>query len=140
MGKMKSYFKILIIILLFLNGTICQAQVSDTLAYVKSFEANKANYIGQPFSKLLNDMTQLQPKSIWSDINRINTYNSMFKFNDMEDSFDVGTVNMIIFWHMPIPVSETEYYEKKNDFYFTTDERSFYGNKIVKDIYVYTTK
>lgn len=94
---MKSYFKIPTIILLFLSGIICQAQVSDTLAYIKSFEANKANYIGQPFSKLLNNMTQLQPKSIWSDINRINTYNSMFKFNNMEDSFDVGTVNMIFF-------------------------------------------
>ncbi|WP_139421007.1 hypothetical protein [Chryseobacterium mulctrae] len=85
-------------------------------------------------------MTQLQPKSIWSDETLIKTYNSMFKFNNMEDSFDVGTVNMVIFWQTPIPATETEYYENKNHFYFTNDERNFYGNKIVKDIYVYTTK
>ncbi len=117
-----------------------KGQVSDTLVYVKSFETNKAEYINQPLSKLLNNMTQLQPKSIWSDETLIKTYNSMFKFNNMEDSFDVGTVNMVIFWQTPIPATETEYYENKNHFYFTNDERNFYGNKIVKDIYVYTTK
>jgi len=132
--------KILIFSFLLFTCIFYRAQVPDTLAYAKQFEANKINYIGHPFSKLLNDMTQLQPKSIWSDTNEINTHRSGLVFNNMEDSFDIGTVHMFIFWQAPIPVTETEYYEKKNDFYFTNDERNFYGSKIVKDIYVRVTK
>ena len=37
----------------------------DTLNYLKQFETNKANYINQPFSVLLNNMTQIQPKTAW---------------------------------------------------------------------------
>ncbi|MCW3160359.1 hypothetical protein [Chryseobacterium oryctis] len=40
--------------------------IKDTLNYVKQFEINKINYIGQPFSKLLNEMTQIQPKTAWA--------------------------------------------------------------------------
>ncbi len=38
----------------------------DTLNYLKQFEANKAQYINQPFSYLLSQMTQIQPKSHWA--------------------------------------------------------------------------
>lgn len=132
---MKIFFKITSIFIL-LAFCKTNAQVSDTLAYVKSFEANKTNYIGQPLSKLLNDMTQLQPKSIWTT----NTYYSGLNFCEMENSTDMGTVNMIIFWQIPIPVEDSEYYDKKNHFYFTNDERNFYGSKIIKDIFVRVTQ
>ncbi|QQQ28356.1 hypothetical protein [Chryseobacterium indoltheticum] len=39
----------------------------DTMNYLKQFEANKVNYIGQPFSKLLTDMTQIQLKTRLAD-------------------------------------------------------------------------
>ncbi len=35
--------------------TNISAQI-DTLNYLKQFEANKVNYIGKPFSVLLNDI------------------------------------------------------------------------------------
>ena len=136
---MKTDIKLYLILTLLLVGNI-KGQVSDTLAYIKSFEFNKNEYKGHPFSKLLNEMSQLQPSSIWSDETLINTYRSTLVFCKMDDVPSIGMVNMVIFWQSPIPYSDVEYYEQKNHFYFTTDERNFYGNKIVKDIYVYTTK
>ncbi len=38
----------------------------DTLGYLKTFEANKAEYIGKNFSYLLSKMKKLQPQTIWS--------------------------------------------------------------------------
>ena len=112
------------------------SQTTDTLTYVKSFETNKIQYIGHPLTKLLNDMIQLQPKSVWST----SIYYSHFNFCKVDNSTDIGTVNMVIYWQLPIPESESEYYSNKNQFYFTNDEKNFYGSKTVKDIYVYTTK
>ncbi len=135
---MKTIIKILIIkiliILTIFPFSKTNAQVADTLAYVKTFEANKANYIGQPFSKLLNDMSQLQPKHLF-------TYyqDSSLMFCKEDDLFTAGTVNMVIFWQIPIPSTDSEYYENKNNFLFTNDERNYYNNKIVKNIYVYVT-
>lgn len=125
---MKNFIKVLSIFTLF-AFSIIDAQVTDTLAYAKSFETNKANYIGQPFSKLLNDMTLTQPKSIWSF-----GYYSSLNFCNMDNSTDIGTVNLVIYWQTVIPWSEIEYYENKNHFYFTNDEGIFYGSKIVKNI------
>ncbi|WP_294269865.1 hypothetical protein [uncultured Chryseobacterium sp.] len=56
-----------IITLFILTVGICKINAQlDTLNYLKQFELNKANYIGQPFSKLLNEMTQIQPKTAWA--------------------------------------------------------------------------
>jgi len=129
--------KILILILLLSFSTI-YAQL-DTLNYLKQFEANKANYTGQPLSKLLNDMTQIQPKTAWSASmgrKKIISADTRFKFAEKELSFR-HTVTLLIEWQDPIPRDQTKYYEQKNGFYFTNEERSFYGNKIVKDILVY---
>jgi len=90
--------KFLILIFLTFTCTLYKSQVTDTLSYAKSFEINKANYIGQPFSKLLNDITQLQPKSMWSY-----GYDSELKFYNMDNSTDIGTVNLVIYWQIPIP-------------------------------------
>lgn len=54
-----KYLKL--IIFLFSLQTI-NAQVADTLSYVKQFEINKTNYIGKPFSVLLNDRNLIIPE------------------------------------------------------------------------------
>jgi hypothetical protein len=129
-----KFFTILTLIL----ATKCLAQL-DTLNYLKQFEANKANYIGQPFSKLLNDMTQIQPKTVWPAPNFKNknyNYETSFNFCDVEFSF-YNAINLRIEWQTPISRSNSKYYEDLNQFYFTNDEKSFYGSKIVKDIKVY---
>lgn len=138
MKNMKKIIKTLF--LLIISTMLYKAQVTDTLSYIKLFEINKINYQGQPLSKLMNDMTQLQPKLIWSGPGSNNTYRSTFNFCEIDDVPYSGMVNMVIFWQTPIPYPNVEYYEKKNYFHFTNDERNFYGNKIVKNIYVYTTK
>jgi len=128
-----------IIALSFLLGySIVYAQL-DTLNYLKQFEANKANFIGQPFNKLLNDMTQIQPKTAWAIANgnkKIETASTMFNFCEKKYSFH-NAVTLLIIWQNVIPRDETSYHEQKNHFYFTNDEKNFYGNKIVKDIMVF---
>ena len=110
----------------------------DTLNYLKQFEAHKANYIGQPFSVLLNNMTLMQPKTVWpkSPHNKNIRTGSMFIFNHKELSYHNAIV-LYIEWETPLPSSETKALSTANQFYFTNDEKSFYGNKIIKDIRVY---
>ncbi|MFC7349007.1 hypothetical protein ACFQO9_20020, partial [Chryseobacterium zhengzhouense] len=93
----------------------------DTLQYLKTnFEIQKSEYIGKPFSYLLNKMTQLQPKTNWSNQGKDlgKTYSTNFKFCDMDYSFS-NAVTLSIEWQEIIPTSLIKYYEKKNGFYFT---------------------
>ena|SRR6218665_2065142 len=125
-----------------LTGTACirkRTEKMDTLNYLKQFETNKANYIGQPFSKLLNDMTQIQPKTIWATSNFKNknqVISSMMNFCNKEYSF-YNVITLLVEWQTPILKNEIKYYEQLNHFYFTNDEKNFYGSKIIKDIKVY---
>ena len=122
----------------FLFSIESKAQL-DTLNYLKQFEANKANYIGQPFSKLLNDMTQIQPKTVWSlpVKNKISMVrNTRFKFCEMDYSFH-NTIILSIQWQTDIPITQTDALGLQNQYYFTNDEKVFYGSRIIKDIKVY---
>lgn len=132
---MKILHKIIITVL-FIFTVKMSAQL-DTLNYLKQFEANKINYINQPFSKLLNAMTQIQPETSWTTVSyKGKKYYTLFNFCEMDESF-YNAVTLTIEWQDPIPVSDTDYYENKNGFYFTNEERNFYGSKIVKNIRVY---
>lgn len=133
---MKILIKITLIIILSI-GIKINAQI-DTLQYLKTnFEIQKSEYIGKNFSYLLNKMTQIQPKTLWSTVSyKGNMFASRFKFCEMDDSF-YNAVTFYIEWQEPIPISQVRYYEKKNGFYFTNEERNFYGDKIIKDIAVF---
>ena len=61
--------KKLITILFFAIMAKSAAAQIDTLAYLKTFEQQKAQYIGQPFSVLLTAMGQIQPKTVWGGRN-----------------------------------------------------------------------
>lgn len=130
--------KIIIVFILLFGSILINAQL-DTLNYLKQFEANKVNYINKPFSALLNDMTMIQPKTVWAfSMGRVKiiSADARFNFSNIEQSFH-NSITLLIKWQEPIPRSETQYYEQKNHFYFTNDERTFYGSKVVKDIIVY---
>ena len=121
------------------NAQRINGQKLDTLNYLKQFETNKVNYIGQPFSKLLNDITQIQPKTVWPSPNfKAKDYNfeTDFNFCNKEFSFH-NAITLSIVWQTPVLRSYTKYYQLLNHSYFTNDERNFYGNKIIKDIKVY---
>ncbi|KFF24320.1 hypothetical protein [Chryseobacterium vrystaatense] len=135
---MKNICKIFSIVLLFLTSTKINAQL-DTLNYLKQFEANKAQYVNKPFSFLLGQMTKIQPKTVWFvpvTSKKNVTKESIFNFCNIDYSFH-NAITLRITWQEEIPRSQTKYYEQKNNFYFTTEERVFYGSKIVKDIMVY---
>ncbi|MFS4472885.1 hypothetical protein [Chryseobacterium sp. T20] len=133
---MKSIFlKGLFVISIFLMHN-CNAQL-DTLNYLKTFEANKANYIGKPLSFLLDNMIQIQPKTIWKvPLHGIRRYvsESVFSYKEKSPFVNENVIFFTIIWKQRIPYSDVEYYEKKNHFLFTVEERSFYGNKVIKDI------
>lgn len=135
---MKNIIKTIVLFLIISFTNKMNAQL-DTLTYVKSFEINKANYIGQPLSVLLNDMTQIQPKTVWSvPITNKKTMvkESLFNFCEKDYSFK-NAITLRITWQNYIPLSQADYYHNLNDFFFTNDERLFYGNKIIADIRVY---
>jgi hypothetical protein len=132
---------ILVILLLFLNGILkAQKTVSDTLAYAKKFETNKEKYIGKPFSLLLKDMTQMQPKKAKSDL-RDNPSNplpsTLFRFSD-KDINSANEVTLVITWKADdTPTTPIEFFEQEHNYRFTVNEKNFFEKKIVKDILVY---
>ncbi|WP_286496563.1 hypothetical protein [Empedobacter falsenii] len=87
---------------------------------------------------LLDDMTEIKPKTVWftpltkKDI--IKT--SQFKFVSKNKSFG-NVVTLLITWKEYIPLKDIEYLFKKNNFYFTEEEKVFYGEKIIQDITVF---
>lgn len=135
------------IITLFLFTTllnVVKAQISDTLQYVKTFEQQKAQYIGQPFSVLLTALGQVQPKSVWEGRNFRNKNQipyCTFHFVVPNDVFKtVGVICMRIDWQTAIPLQNIEYYSNRNHYFFTSEEQQFYGTKLIKDISVYMSK
>ncbi|MDM1319465.1 hypothetical protein [Empedobacter falsenii] len=134
---MKTLFNFFLLITFLLNS-ISYSQQVDTLNYVKQFEINKAKYIDQPFSVLLNDMIEIKPKTVWftplRNKNIIKT--SRFKFVPIDRSFG-NVVTLSITWKEYLRADQVKYLYQKNNFYFTNDEKEFYENKIIENILVY---
>lgn len=138
---MKKRLAIFFVFALLITGKSTLAQF-DTLNYLKNFELQKAQYVHQTFSLLLNEMIQIQPKSVWAGRNirnRHQTLFSTFNFESPNNTFHGGLIKMVIYWETPIPSNELKYLSDRNHFYFTNEEKVFYSNKIVKDIMVYRT-
>ncbi|MEG0983458.1 hypothetical protein [Algoriella sp.] len=121
-----------------INDNVRVEEVLDTLNYLKTFEVNKSKYIGKPFSVLLSDMKKIQPKTVWPLHGRYKTsiVGNRFKFADMDFSFD-NVITLFVDWSESIPIDNFEYYTNRNGFYFTQEERTYLGSKIIKDIMVY---
>lgn len=132
--------------LFFINGlaksqkTSGKKAVTDTLAYAKKFEINKEKYIGKPFSLLLKDMIQIQPKKAKSDF-REDMNNPLpstsFSFSD-KDFNSMNNVMMIIKWKADdSATTPLEFFEQEHNYRFTLNERNFLEKKTVTDITVY---
>ena len=121
-----------------INDNVRVEEVLDTLNYLKTFEVNKSKYIGKPFSVLLSDMKKIQPKTVWQQHGRYKTsiVGNTFNFCEMEYSFD-NVITLSVKWSESIPIENFKYYTNRNGFYFTQEERTYLGSKIVKDIMVY---
>lgn len=136
---MNNILKI-IAVLFFLTFSSKVYSQLDTLNYVKQFEVDKINYVNKPFSYLLAQMTQIQPKSanslmkIWGQNLSTATW---FRFTDVDLQYGRENVTLIVYWKTPISYPEAMILSKQNHFYFTDPERLFYGDKIVADILVF---
>ncbi|MEZ7498446.1 hypothetical protein QO200_06810 [Flavobacterium sp. Arc3] len=137
---MKTSLKIFSALLFFFSVQTKAQTVSDTLQYLKTnFELKKANYIGKPFSRLLTDL-KIQPTQSWHITpfrKKYSVISTDFYFLKKGATYTNRTIVLSIYWQEEIPKSTVEIYENKNGYLFTSDERTFYGNKIVKDIKVY---
>ena len=134
---MKNIFKISLTLVFLVIANQANAQL-DTLQYLKRFELEKEKYINKPFSYLLGQMTEIQPKTAWYILQtnkKSKIRISGFNFCKKEYSFH-NAIHLFITWETEIPRTEIEYYGRKNGFYFTGEEREFYGGKIVKNIEV----
>lgn len=86
---MKNITKSICLISFFLLSSKVIAQL-DTLNYLKQFEVNKAEYINKPFSYLLGQMIQINPKTHWSEPyikNKNLVKKTLFNFCQKEYSF-----------------------------------------------------
>ncbi len=116
------------------------AQTLDTLNYLRTFEQQKAQYIGQPFSVLLNAMNQVQFVSVRGGRNIRNKTQipyCSFYFVNRPNMFTYGAIKFVIEWQTPIPLVNINYYTNRNHYYFTNEEQQFYGSKTIKDIRVF---
>lgn len=127
--------------LLCLSGFLsAQKAITDTLSYAKKFELNKDKYIGKPFSRLLKDMEQMQPKMAKSAFND-NPNNPMsstiFRFSE-KDIAREKEVTLLIKWKADeLPNTPIQFFEEEHNYRFTVSERNFFEKKVVKDIFVY---
>lgn len=137
--------KIILIIVCFIcivsKSTKAQG-VSDTLTYLQSFVANKAYYVGQPFSKLI-DSLQIQikyfhPRSdIVYDISKETSTRFGFFFPQVADDMYLTYPSLEIYWQ-PYLNANSSYilYNNNNGGSWSSGVASFYSTGIIADIKV----
>ncbi|OJU22408.1 MAG: hypothetical protein BGN92_01090 [Sphingobacteriales bacterium 41-5] len=135
-----------IIILAFLfSFATAQAQtqpVTDTLAYLKSIEARKAEFVGQPFSKLLNELkiNIIKFGPIGSNSNDITQEpTTVFRFKRpiaSQDYLDFPSIS--IYWHSYIDIDLSTAIATQTSVYgkWTDSAKLYYQNFIIDDIIV----
>ncbi len=135
---MKKICKITVVLLLFILSIKIHAQQIDTLQYLKeTFEAKKADYIGKPFSCILNKMDKIYPQSVFSMPSVYNitlTEVTKFYFILPKQGLGKNVIYIYIKWETPIPTKDVDNTEKIDKSGFTPEKKVFYGSKIVKDL------
>jgi len=124
----------------FTKNAKAQTGVPDTLAYLQSIVANKANYIRHPFSVLLNDL-QIQVKyfhpiaSIHYDKNKETSTSFAFYFPQTEDDMYLTYPCLNIYWQTPLNASQSfSLYNINDGGGWTPGVANFYANGIIADI------
>jgi len=113
----------------------------DTLAYLKTFKARKAEYIGKPFSVLLADLKI--PIKAFSPIGGIFTDRSkedatafFFKVPTTFDDFSSGKI--VIYWQecFNINISDIIYNKSEEGGIWLPEDMQYYKNVIIGDMWV----
>jgi len=116
---------------------------NDTLTYLQSIVANKANYIGKPFSTLLNNL-QIQIKH-FSPIANISYDKSKetatffsFYFPQSANEIYLTYPCLRISWEPYLNATNSSYlFSKYNGGGWTQEVIDFYKNAIIKDIDIF---
>ena len=128
-------------VLFITKGANAQAGVPDTLAYLNQIKANKAYYIGKPFSVLLDS---LRPSIIffspisWNSAYKDKETSTKFYFIIPEYMEDFGSYNFKIKWATPLnrrisgPIYDSGQYRGQ----WRAEAAQYYGTGIVADIVV----
>ncbi|MFD2575279.1 hypothetical protein ACFSPU_02975 [Haoranjiania flava] len=96
---------IILMVLFITKGINAKTGVPDTLAYLNQIKANKAYYIGKPFSVLLDS---LRPSIIffspisWNSAYKDKETSTKFYFIKPEYMEDFGSYNFEIKWVTPL--------------------------------------
>ncbi len=135
--------KIIIIILvtLFTKNTNAQTGVPDTLAYLQSIAANKAQYIGQPFSVLKNNL-QIQIKyfqpfaAIPYDKDKETSTSFAFYFPNNVDELYLTFPKIEIYWQPYLNIVQSLGIANGNRGIWSAAAEAFYANGIIADIQI----
>ncbi len=138
---MKKILLILAIILANTENAKAQTGVPDTLAYLQSVVDNKAQYIGQPFSTLLNNL-QVQIKyfhprrHIIYDISKETSTRFAFYFpQDGLDDYYLTYPSLEISWQTSLNANQSDIFWNNSDGGgWTTAVANFYSSGIIADI------
>ncbi len=127
---MSIYLKIFFLLGFMILFHKVNAQI-DTLNYLKQFETNKIKYINQPFSKLLNDMSELKPLSVYTQKGGCH-YDTQFYFTDAKKGLS-SSYKINIVWQNSVYYKD-EHILNLNEIYSLTDTKDQYKKYIIKNI------
>ncbi len=136
--------KIILIILIITVAKNVSAQlngVPDTLAYLQTIVANKAQYIGQPFSTLIDNL-QIQIKhfipfaSISYDKTKETSTSFSFYVKVQGDYYSLYPL-LEIYWQQPLNATQSDViWTNNNGGGWSSAGASFYANGIIRDIQI----
>jgi hypothetical protein len=136
---LKLFFAILIILVSCTNPS--KAQVTDTLAYLRSIEANKAQFIGRDFAYLVSNL-QIQIKHFSPNIlpKQILVEESC-SFGFKRISAELGSAYIFypridIEWQSTLNINGSRAVAGRWDGVSITPVLNRYGNCIIKDIII----
>lgn len=127
----------------FSKNTFAQIGVSDTLTYLKSIEANKSQYIGHPFSILLNTL-QLEIKffqpfaSKPHDRFKETTTIFSFYFPNSNAEMYLTSPSLTIIWETPLDINQSFqiFGPSNNKGRWNPTALAHYSNSIIKNIII----
>lgn len=137
---MKKKLIILIVLITSLKQLNAQTGVPDTLAYLQSIAANKSQFIGQPFSKLM-DSLKIQIKffspfaKIPYDRNKETSTSFSFYFPQNAEQMYLTYPSLEVYWQPYLDARQSDLlYTQYRVVGWNPTIASFYANAMVGDI------
>lgn len=142
---MKKSFIILLILIITVSVKNANAQttgVPDTLVYLQTIVNNKAQFVGKPFSVLM-DSLKIQIKHFWPnrsivyDITKEPSTQFSFYFPQSADEVYLTYPCLEIYWQTPLNGNQSDVlWESNNGGGWSSAVAAFYANGIIADIKV----